>query len=115
MGNAPFLDFPTAWAIQKECGAQLEHHPRCSSVPGWHALSGPAFLCDCGAVKAEWVRRQAHPTPAQEGTKQRTVAGYRCPSSECPFCSGEMCWTHDGGCECDVLARHEGAPAQERS
>jgi len=57
------------------------------------------------------AREQAHPTPAQEGTKQRTVAGYPCPSSECPFCSGEQCWTHSGDCNCDVLARHEGAPA----
>ena len=46
-------------------------------------------------------------------SKERTVNGYPCPSSECPLCSGETCWTHDGGCECDVIARHTGAPVQE--
>lgn len=55
MASCPeHLDFPTAWAIQKK--RQLEHHERCSSVPGWHPLSGPAFLCDCGAVKEEYAR-----------------------------------------------------------
>jgi hypothetical protein len=48
------LDFPTAWEIQKRGG--LEHHPRCSSVPGWSPISGPGLLCDCGAVNAEWER-----------------------------------------------------------
>jgi hypothetical protein len=52
--NRTVLDFPTAWAIQEAGG--LTHHPRCSSVPGWHALSGPGLLCDCGAVRAEWTR-----------------------------------------------------------
>ena len=53
------LDYPTAWAIQREGG--LEHHPRCSCVPGWDPISGPSFLCDCGAVIEEWKRlRQAH-------------------------------------------------------
>ena len=51
------LDYPTAWAIQKEVGETLDHHPNCSSVPGWHALSGPGLLCDCGAVEREWERR----------------------------------------------------------
>lgn len=51
------LDYPTAWAIQEEVGETLEHHPRCSSVPGWCSISGPAFLCDCGAVEKEWRRR----------------------------------------------------------
>lgn len=46
------LDFPTAWAIQRRGG--LTHHPRCSSVPGWHPMSGPGFLCDCGAVPDAW-------------------------------------------------------------
>lgn len=50
--NREMLDFPTAWAIQERGG--LEHHQRCSSVPGWHPLSGPGLLCDCGAVGAEW-------------------------------------------------------------
>lgn len=53
-----FLDFPTAWAIQKNHGAELKHDPRCSSVPGWNPLSGPGFLCDCGAVTKEWERLQ---------------------------------------------------------
>jgi hypothetical protein len=52
-----FLDFPTAWAIQDRGG--LEHHPRCSSVPGWSRLSGPGLLCDCGAVPKEWERLAA--------------------------------------------------------
>lgn len=55
--KASFLDFPTAWKIQREVGASLKHHPRCSSVPGWDPISGPAFLCDCGAVELEWHRR----------------------------------------------------------
>jgi len=50
-----FLDFPTAWRIQEE--GSLHHNERCSSVPGWHPLSGPANLCDCDAVSAEWRRR----------------------------------------------------------
>jgi hypothetical protein len=59
-----YPDFPTAWAIQEAVGATLLHNPRCSSVPGWCKISGPAFLCDCGAVAGEWVRR-----------KKRVVAG----------------------------------------
>lgn len=54
-----FLDYPTAWAIQREVGTSLEHDPKCSSVPGHHPMSGPAFLCDCGAVEREWYRRRA--------------------------------------------------------
>ncbi|SOR30669.1 protein of unknown function [Methylorubrum extorquens] len=46
------LDFPTAWEIQRRGG--LTHHPRCSSVPGWHPMSGPGFLCDCDAVPNAW-------------------------------------------------------------
>lgn len=61
-GDSP--DFPTAWAIQNEGG--LEHDPRCSSVPGWHPLSGPAMLCDCGAVRKEWLRRCPAPAPGEE-------------------------------------------------
>lgn len=65
MARCPdYLDYPTAWAIQKSVGADLCHHPRCSSVPGWSPISGPAFLCDCGAVVADWERRRATPTPA---------------------------------------------------
>lgn len=58
------LDFPTAWAIQREVGATLTHHPRCSSVPGWDPISGPHMLCDCGAVEKEWERRQTASPPA---------------------------------------------------
>lgn len=50
------LDYPTAWAIQKDRGTRLDHHPRCSSVPGWDPISGPGFLCDCGAIVREWER-----------------------------------------------------------
>jgi len=53
------MDYTAAWAIQKEVGPQLEHHSRCSSVPGWDPISGPALLCDCGAVEREWQRRQS--------------------------------------------------------
>lgn len=49
-----FLDFPTAWKIQKE--TKLKHDPKCSSVPGWHPMSGSHFLCDCGAMVDEWKR-----------------------------------------------------------
>lgn len=55
----PGVDFPTAWAIQREVGDKLEHLPRCSSVPGWHPMSGPGFLCDCGAITREHERRKA--------------------------------------------------------
>jgi len=44
------LDIPTAWAIQREMGAE-HHHPRCSSVT--HRM-----LCDCGAIQREWLRRR---------------------------------------------------------
>ena len=53
------LDYPTAWAIQRAEGTTLDHHPRCSSVPGWDPLSGPGFLCDCGAIIARWEERRA--------------------------------------------------------
>ena len=46
-----FLDFPTAWDIQREVGHELPHDELCSSVSG-------AFLCDCGAVPNEWERRR---------------------------------------------------------
>ncbi len=49
------LDFPTAWAIQRRGG--LEHHSRCSCVPGWDPISGPGFLCDCGAIVKEWKEK----------------------------------------------------------
>jgi hypothetical protein len=47
-----FLDFPTAWAIQREVGPSLPHDELCSSV------YSPCFLCDCGAVPNEWERRR---------------------------------------------------------
>lgn len=52
------IDYPTAWRAQKDVGPTLKHHPRCSSVPGWDAMSGPGLLCDCGAVEKEAVRRR---------------------------------------------------------
>lgn len=55
----PILDFPTAWAIQHEVGAQLDHHERCSSSEG--------LLCDCGAIVEEWIeRRRRSGSPATE-------------------------------------------------
>lgn len=51
------FDFPAAWALQREIGASLTHDPRCSSVEGSHPLAGPAWLCDCGALVAEFERR----------------------------------------------------------
>lgn len=48
------LDYPTAWAIQKH--AAIPHGAMCSSVPGWHPLSGAGLLCDCGSVQSEWER-----------------------------------------------------------
>jgi hypothetical protein len=53
-----FIDYPTAWAVQRwtEEDNRLEHKENCSSVPGWHAMSGPHFLCDCGAVSNECDR-----------------------------------------------------------
>lgn len=59
--NFETLDFPTAWEIQNEVGPKLEHHPFCSSVPGWNKLSGPALLCDCGAIRKEWERMKSSP------------------------------------------------------
>lgn len=51
MREGSLIDFPTAWRVQKEVGPTLDHHPRCSSVPGWCRMSGPGLLCDCGAVE----------------------------------------------------------------
>lgn len=52
------LTFGAAWDIQHTVGPSLDHDPKCSSVPGHHPLSGPALLCDCGAVEREWERRR---------------------------------------------------------
>lgn len=47
-----FLDFPSAWAIQR---AGIDHKsPDCSAVQTRGAL-----LCDCGAVSDEWRRRRS--------------------------------------------------------
>lgn len=46
-----FLDFPTAWWIQEQGLTHTDR--RCS------AAQTEAFLCDCGAVETEWVRRRA--------------------------------------------------------
>lgn len=43
------LDYPTAWEIQARGVTHTDQ--RCSA-----AQSGGAFLCDCGAVEAEWGR-----------------------------------------------------------
>lgn len=57
MIRGDFLDVPTAWAIQEgKLGRPITHNEKCSSVPGWHPLSGPALMCDCGAVHDEWRR-----------------------------------------------------------
>lgn len=54
-----FIDFPMGWALQAEIGtAAPPHDPRCSCVPGHHPLSGPGFLCDCGAIQREWCSRR---------------------------------------------------------
>lgn len=65
--NLGLLDFPTAWTIQGDGG--LMHADRCSSVPGWHPLSGPALLCDCGAVEKRWheLRVAAGRVSAEQG------------------------------------------------
>ena len=72
-----FLDFTTAWRIQKEIGTQIEHIRECSSVPKPESpnhrdrMAGPAFLCDCGAVELAWkllVKQQLTATAeSQEG------------------------------------------------
>lgn len=60
MSKCPdYLDFPTAWAIQKDRGGRLHHDQRCSSVPEWNPVSGPGLLCDCGAIETEWQRLKA--------------------------------------------------------
>src|SRR4051812_36792920 len=68
-----FLDYPTAWQIQREVGESLEHDPRCSSVPKPNArmgdldrLAGPGLLCDCGAVEREWKRRVSDQREARD-------------------------------------------------
>jgi hypothetical protein len=54
-----FIDYPTAWEIQKSDGfEQLPHHPKCSSVKGSNGgMGGPGLLCDCGELEKEWKRR----------------------------------------------------------
>lgn len=65
-----FIDYPMGWALQREIGTNSPpHDPRCSCVEGWDPLSGPMFLCDCGAIKREWARRREAlglPGPATE-------------------------------------------------
>jgi hypothetical protein len=53
--NPHFLTFPMAWLIQREVGGELDHHVDCSSIKGNNPLSGPHFLCDCGAVTGYWA------------------------------------------------------------
>lgn len=45
-----FLDYPTAWRIQREGVTHTDD--RCSA-----AQTDGVFLCDCGAVVTEWERR----------------------------------------------------------
>ena len=76
MARCPhYIDFPTAWAIQHSHGDRLEHHHRCSSVPGWDPLSGPALLCDCSAVEGEWRRIKELPRAAQAIEARRAETG----------------------------------------
>lgn len=69
----PYLTFGAAWEIQRTVGPSLDHDPKCSSVPGHHPFSGPALLCDCGAVEREWERRQGKtdliPTPRTDAAR----------------------------------------------
>jgi hypothetical protein len=59
-------DFPTGWRIQDEIGTTSPpHDPKCSCVPGHHPLSGPALLCDCGAILREWRKRVKEQTGAE--------------------------------------------------
>lgn len=47
--RGPMLDFPTAWRIARRGVVHRSH--KCSYVQHWGG-----FLCDCGAVEAEWKR-----------------------------------------------------------
>lgn len=72
-----FIDYPTGWEIQREVGTQLEHDPRCSSVPQADVpLAGPAFLCDCAAVPVEWARRAIELEPEREAEIRETLQRY---------------------------------------
>ena len=55
-----FIDFPTAWDIQKNHLTVPDHEDGCSSVEGWHPLSGPGLLCDCGAIEKKWKELTAN-------------------------------------------------------
>lgn len=72
-----FIDFPTGWEIQREVGSQLEHDPRCSSVPQADMpLAGPGFLCDCAAMPVEWARRAIELEPEREAEIKETLQEY---------------------------------------
>ena len=72
-----FIDYPTAWAIQKEVGDKLEHDPACSSVPGSNGgMGGPGFLCDCAAMPTEWARRAIEQEPEREAEIRRALQPY---------------------------------------
>ena len=65
MANEPnwdldYIDFPTAWWIQEQGLGHTDE--RCSAVQ-----SNGAFLCDCGAVEADWKRLRAIERPAGRG------------------------------------------------
>jgi hypothetical protein len=46
-----FIDFPTGWHVQRQ--GVIHTDRRCSAVQAWGG-----FLCDCGAIEAEWKRRR---------------------------------------------------------
>lgn len=72
-----FIDFPTAWEIQKDVGDKLEHDPRCSSVPQVdEPLAGPALLCDCAAMPVEWARRAIKQEPEREHEIRQALQRY---------------------------------------
>jgi hypothetical protein len=77
MVRTDFIDFPTAWGIQREVGELLEHHPKCSSVPQEdQPLAGPMLLCDCAAMPTEWARRAIAQEPEREAEIRQTLQGY---------------------------------------
>lgn len=50
-----FIDYPTAWEIQKT--STLKHDPDCSCV------AAGFILCDCEAMPLEWARRASEAEP----------------------------------------------------
>lgn len=73
--DQPCLTYGEAWEIQRTVGSLLNHHSKCSSVPGHHPLSGPALLCDCGVIERLWNHRRFVKLERElaEVTKQRDI------------------------------------------